>query len=315
MTRQNRDNAWQTLALFLTIAYRAVRLTPVQFSLNALALTVFVFMSSFFLATSHSGARLSEKLAGTDHLTVYVSSGLEQKRIDELVGWAQSRGGVRKVEQEPSDFYFSELCDSLGLDVDALGRAPTDVAPRVLIVALDSTESSRAGIAQLLTELRARSEVLDVHFAGDTLLSLSELLRSFEKLVFSLLLVCCLLIAVRLYSAGKTVVRANEDATAIMRLAGASSTTLAGPFVCYGVMQWGMSMALTFALWNVLFPIGGIHLDGVVAELEGLLAPQLNVLDVVLTALAAAALSLAPLLLVHRSKLRTMDVFFCRTDG
>ncbi len=314
MTPQNRDNTGQNLTLYLTIAYRAVRRAPMQFSLSVLALTIFAFMSSFFIAASHTAARLSEKLAGADHLTVYVPSGLEQKRIDELVGWAQSRGSVRKVEQKPSDFYFSELCDSLGLDADALGKVPPDVAPRVLIIALDPNESSD-GIARFMAELRARSEVLDVHFAGDTLLSLSELLHSFVRLVFSLLLVCCLLIAARLYSGGKSVVRANEDAIAIMRLAGAKPTTIAGPFACYGLLQWGLSMALTFVLWNVLFPIGAIRLEGVIAELEGLLAPELNLLDVVLIALTAAALSLAPLLLVHRSKLRTMDVFSCQTNG
>jgi len=315
MTRQNRDNARQTLALFLTIAYRAVRLTPIQFSLSVLALTVFAFMSSFFLATSHTGAQLSEKLAGADHLTVYVSSSVEQKRIDELVRWAQSRGGVREVEGKPSDSYFSGLCDSLGLDTEALGKVPSDVAPRVLVIALDPDGSTHVRLARLATELRARPEVLDVHFAGDTLVGLSELLHSFERLVFSLLLVCCLLIVARLYSGGKSVIRANGDAMAIMRLAGARPTTIAGPFACYGLLQWGISLALAFVLWNVLFPMETTCLEGVIAELEGLLAPQLNLLDVALIALATAALSLAPLLLVHRSKLRTMDAFSCQTDG
>jgi len=311
MTRQNKDNAWQTQALFLTIAIRAIRLAPLQFSLSALALAVLAFMFSFFIATSHTDARLAGELAGANRMTAYLPGGLEQKQTDDLVAWVQSRTFVRNVEQRPFDSYFSDLCDSLGLDADVFGEVPSDATPRVLVIALDSDEVSRDQLTTFVAELQARSDVLDVHFAGDAVLSLSELVGRFKRLVGALLSVCSLLVVARLFSASRSVVSANDDAIGVMRLAGASPTTLAGPFICFGMLQWATGVALTFILWRAFFPISAIRVEGIIAQLEGLGAPQLNVLDVVIVALTSAALSLVPLLLAHRSKLRAMDVFSC----
>jgi len=311
MTRQNRDNAWRALTLLLTTAIRAIRLTPIQFSLSALSLAVFAFMFSFVVATSHTDARLAGELAGANRMTVYVPGGLEQRQTDGLVAWAKSRVFVQDVEQKPFDSYFSDLCASLGLDADVFGEVPSDAVPRVLVVILDSNEVSRDRLRQFITELRARSDVLDVHFGGDALLSLSELVRRFKRLVCALLSVCCLLVVVSLFSASRSVVQANDDAIGIMKLAGASATTLAGPFVCYGALLWGTGVALAFILWHAFFPIRAIRVEGFIAQLQGLVAPQLNVLDVALVALASAALSIVPLLIAHRSKLRAMDVFSC----
>jgi len=309
MTRQNRDNTRQTLALFLTTAYRAIRLNPLQFFLSALALAVFAFMFSFFITTSHANKRLASKLTGTNHLTVFVPGGLEKEQTDALIVWAKSRGFVRDVEQRPFDSYFLGLCDSLGLDADAFGEIPSNVVPRVLIAALDSDKASRNQFSQFVTELRARSDVLDAHFDGDALLGLSELVRRFKGLVCALLVVCCLIAAAMLFLGSRAVVASNEDAIGIMKLAGASARTLAGPFACYAVLQWASGLVLALVLWHVLFPIGAVRAEGSIAELEGLVAPQLSVMDAVIVALTAAALSFVPLLLVHRSKLRAMDVF------
>ncbi|MBN2207700.1 MAG: hypothetical protein JW759_00150 [Candidatus Coatesbacteria bacterium] len=309
MTRQNRDNVRQTIALFLTTAYRAIRLNPLQFSLSALALAVFSFMFSFFIATSHASERLASKLIGTDHLTVFVRGGLERKQTDALIVWAKSHGFVRDVEQRAFESYFLGLCDSLGLDAKAFGEIPSTVVPEVLVVTLDSDEASRNRLSQFVTELRARSDVLDAHFDGDALLGLSELVRRFKGLVCALLVVCCLIASAMLFLGGRTVVASNEDAIGIMKLAGASARTLAGPFACYAVLQWASGLVLALLLWHILFPIGAVRAEGSIAELEGLVAPQLSVLDALIVALTTAALSLVPILLVHRSKLRAMDVF------
>lgn len=309
MTRQNRDNVWPALSIILTTATRAVRLTPLQFFLSALALAVFAFVFSFFIATSHTDARLAKELAGINRMTVYVPGSLEQKQTEGLVTWAKSRDFVQQVEQRPFDAYFSGLCDSLGLHAADFGEVPSNAAPSVFVVALDSKKVSRERLSQFAAELRARADVLDVHFAGDAVLSLSELVGRFKSLVGALLLISSLLVVAKLFSASRFVVGANDDAIGIMRLAGASSTMLAGPFICFGVLQWAASMVLAFILWRASFPIRAARVEGIIAQLGSLGAPQLSVLDIVIVALTSAALSIVPLVLAHRSKLRAMDVF------
>ncbi|HUT04065.1 MAG TPA: hypothetical protein VM163_09265 [bacterium] len=309
MTRQSRDRVRQPLAFFLSSAYRAIRLAWLQFALSAVALAVFAFTLTYLFAISNADAHLAEKIAAADRLTVYAPGSLEPARVEALISWAKSQNVVKRVKQRPFNSYFSDLCSSLGLDADTLGQPPPGVAPQVLDVHIAPETASRDSLGQFTSDLRSRPDVLAVYFPRDPLLGLSELLGRFKRLVLALFCACCLLVVVRFVTGGRALIEANKDAVGIMKLAGAGLKTVAGPFVCYGVLQWVIGMVLAFAAWRLIFPIKLAYSGGITAELTGLFAPQLAAIDVILIGLAAAAISLLPLLIIVRSRFRDFDPF------
>nr|HDM59988.1 hypothetical protein [Bacillota bacterium] len=309
MPSQNRDKVWQPLALFLLLARRAIRLNWLQFAVSTVALAGFAFVVAYFFAVLNADAELAEKIAAADHLTIYVPGSLESVRLKTLISWVKSQNVVQRVRLRPFNSYFSGLCNSLGLDADTFGRPPAGLAPQVLDVHIAPENASRDALGQFTNSLRSRPDVLAVYFPRDPLLGLSELLGRFKRLVLALFCACCLLVAVRFFMGAEVIVEANRDALGVMKLAGANLKTFAGPFVCYGALQWVIGVVLAFAVWRLIFPIGLSYSSGITAELAGLFAPLLGTLDIILTGLAAAVMSVLPLLLVVRSRFQNFDPF------
>ncbi|MBN1593309.1 MAG: hypothetical protein JW941_08715 [Candidatus Coatesbacteria bacterium] len=309
MNHRNRDDLWYKFALSQSIAFRAIRLTPVHFVLSAFALMVFTFMSSFLLATLNAREALLRQLTSSDHLTIYTSSEASQPKLEGLTTWVKSQPGVKRIEQKALNTYFAMISDSLRLERDSLGELPLSISPRVFSVYIESDKMSDAELSRLSSDLKARPEVLDVYFAGGTFIVLSELLRSFGRLVFFLLLICSVLALTRLYYGGRAALETSADAFSITWLVGARKMTQIMPFISYGILQWLAGIFLTFAVWGLVFPIEASHIRGVISELRGIFAPRISILDGVLIAISSAILSIGPVFISSLRKTSKADAF------
>lgn len=310
MKQPSKAKAWDAPLVFLTVAFRGIRSTWVTSLVGLAALSCFAFFLAVFVVISQTNSHLCKRLAAANRLTVYVASELDNKQVDELSSWALSQGAVEKVELERFDSYFSALCNSLSLDRGAFGELPTDLVPAALVLTIDPGKSSWELVAQFIDELKARPDVLDVFFEGDTLLKLSQMLsraRAFVLVILTVSLVCA---ATVLFQGSLMLVRATEDELFIMKLAGARTAAIVGPYAVYCVLQWASAMAIAAAFWLACLPISTGQLHGYFLELEALFAPRLGATGTILVAIAAALLTLGSTMLALRMRLKRLDPFY-----
>ncbi len=219
--------------------------------LSTLTIALALFVLGGFLLVAANLERLGAGWTSAAEMSVYLEDGAseaERGAIERAIAAEPAVLGREFVSKEEALRRFRRTFGELGAALDSVGDNPLPASFELRVAAGPDARSSLERLAETLRQLPGVTDVRDDRLWMDRLARLSTLLRGIGLALGSVL---ALAAALTVASVVRLALHARRDELEIMRLVGAPSEYVRGPFLMEGVIQGGAGAAMALAALGV----------------------------------------------------------------
>ncbi len=215
--------------------------------LSTLTIALALFVLGGFLLVAANLERLGAGWTSAAEMSVYLEDGAseaERGAIERAIAAEPAVLGREFVSKAEALRRFRRTFGELGAALDSVGDNPLPASFELRVAAGPDARSSLERLAETLRQLPGVTDVRDDRLWMDRLARLSTLLRGIGLALGSVL---ALAAALTVASVVRLALHARRDELEIMRLVGAPSAYVRGPFLVEGVIQGGAGAAMALA--------------------------------------------------------------------
>ena len=228
-------------------------------STGTIALALFV-LGGFLIVTANL-ERLAAEWSSAAEMSVYLDDQItdeERSAIEGALAPSEIVAAHEYVSKETALGRFKQTFSDLAGSIDTLGENPL---PASYEVRLRTGPATEAGVETLGAKLRETPGVADVRYDRQWLTRLMSAIAIIRGVGLVMGAVLTIAAALTVASVVRLALQARRDEVEIMRLVGAPSAYIRGPFVMEGVMQGGVgALAAVAALAATFFSLRGAYL-------------------------------------------------------
>jgi cell division transport system permease protein len=236
-------------------------------STSTIALALLV-LGGFLIATANL-QRLGAEWSSAAEMSVYLEDQItdaQRSAIEAALAPSEIVASREYVSKGTALSRFKETFSDLAGSIETLGTNPL---PASYEVRLKAGPASEAGVDALGAKLQATPGVADVRYDRQwlsRLMSAINVIRGVGLLIGSVLTIAA---ALTVASVVRLALNARRDEIEIMRLVGAPTAYVRGPFVMEGVLQGGVgALVALVVLAAAFFALRGLYLVPLAAAMN-----------------------------------------------
>ncbi len=221
--------------------------------LSTATIAIALFVTGAFLVVTSNLERLAEEWSGAAEMSVYLTDDLDgaaRAAIERELTASPGVSGVVFVSKEAALARFRQTFPDLA---GTLGSLEGNPLPASLDVRLRSSAEAQRGIEALVATLRTTPGVSDVRYDKEWLDRLLRGLRLLRVIGLSLGGALILAAALTIANVVRLALNARRDELDIMRLVGAPTAYVRGPFIMEGALHGGLGALVALVALAVVF--------------------------------------------------------------
>lgn len=275
------------LSLVFREALQGVMRTGIAGVISVATIGASLLVLGFFWQVIESGNALLNRLRSRVEIDIYLKDGISPQRVIALRRTLETRPEVAEIMYVDQDAAAREFRSRFGLGtVDALSRNPLPASLRVRISPGENMPRRARAVARSVT---GHSAVEGVNVGEVWADSLEHFIKVITGIGLALGCTLCFACAFAVSHATKLMVLAQRDAIGIMRLVGATNTTVWMIFGAGGALQGSVGGFLAPLMLAYISPWWAVRVPDLAVSLTIELAFCLVVLGTVLGAIGSWA--------------------------
>lgn len=221
--------------------------------LSTATIAVALFVLGSFLVLTSNLERLGSEWSRAAEMSVYLDDDATpeaRSTVEGVIAPGQIVAGYQFVSKAEALQRFTQTFANLAVAAETLGGNPM---PASYEVRLQAAAGAQAAVEQLASRLRETPGVVDVRYDRqwlDRLLAAVAILQAIGLGLGAFLTVAAVLTVANVV---RLALYARRDEIEIMRLVGAPSAYIRGPFVMEGVLQGGIGATAALAVLAAVF--------------------------------------------------------------
>jgi cell division transport system permease protein len=228
-------------------------------STSTIALALLV-LGGFLIATANL-ERLGAEWSSSAEMSVYLEDQITDQQRSAIEGALAPSEIVASREYVSKETALSRFKDTFSDLAGSIATLGTNPLPASYEVRLKPGPASEAGLEALGARLRATSGVADVRYDRQWLTRLMSAINVVRGVGLAIGAVLTIAAALTVASVVRLALHARRDEIEIMRLVGAPTAYVRGPFVMEGVIQGGAGALIALAALAIaFFAVRGVYL-------------------------------------------------------
>lgn len=213
---------------------RRLRTTPISNMLNILVIGIALSLPTGGYVLLQNIQSLSDKLAGTPQISVFLSMNVSQDDISRISKQLQQHSAISRVEFVPREQALLQLQRSTGLS-DVIGGLAQNPLPHAFIVYPKSNDAQKLEV--LRDELRTWPKFDHVQLDSAWARKLEALLKFGRLAVLMLAVLLSFALVAITFNTIRLQILTQREEIEVSKLIGASNGFIRRPFLYFGLVQ------------------------------------------------------------------------------